>query len=118
LRGSREKGREGETIASRFLVRKGYSIIRRNFRSSFGEIDLIAYDPKEDVLVFIEVKLRKKDSLVSPLEIVDGGKRNRVRKTALEFLKSVRIPYSGIRFDVIAVHVNGSVEVEHIENAF
>jgi putative endonuclease len=99
-------------------VRKGYSIIRRNFRSSFGEIDLIAYDPKEDSLVFVEVKLRKKNSLSSPLEVIDSKKQIKIKKTAFKFLKSTKIPYSGVRFDVIAVHINGNVEIKHIENAF
>jgi len=99
-------------------VRKGYSIIRRNYRSSFGEIDLIAYDPKEDVLVFVEVKLRRKGSLTSPFESVDEIKQRKIKKTALKFLKDENFRCSGFRFDVIAVYRNGSERIEHLENAF
>ncbi len=98
------------------MLRKGYSIIRRNYRSSFGEVDIIAYDPSTKTLVFVEVKHRKKDSLSSPLESITPSKVEKIKKTALQFLSETTIGYSSIRFDAISV-VDGRVE-EHVENAF
>jgi len=51
-----EVGRLGEKIAAEFLAKKGYRILARNFRTRFGEIDLVA--AKDGVLVFVEVKLK------------------------------------------------------------
>lgn len=113
---SQEKGKEGEEIASRYLLRRGYSIIRRNYRSSFGEVDIIAYDPSTETLVFVEVKHRKANSLSSPLESITPLKIERIKKTALQFLSEITVNYSSVRFDAISV-VDGRVE-EHVENAF
>ncbi len=97
-------------------MRRGYSIIRRNYRSSFGEVDIIAYDPSTETLVFVEVKHRKRNSLSSPLESITPSKIEKVRKTALQFLSETTADYSSVRFDAISV-VDGRVE-EHVENAF
>ena len=53
---TRDLGSVGEKLATKFLQRKGYKIIDRNFRSRLGEIDIIALE--DDTLVFIEVKIR------------------------------------------------------------
>ena len=97
-------------------MRRGYSIIRRNYRSSFGEVDIVAFDPSTETLVFVEVKHRKRGSLTHPLEAVTPNKVEKVKKTALKFLSETKLNYSSIRFDVISV-VNERVE-EHLENAF
>lgn len=97
-------------------MRRGYSIIKRNYRSSFGEVDLIAFDPSKETVVFVEVKHRKRNSLTHPLETITPSKAEKVKKTALKFLSENKIVYSSIRFDVISV-IDEKVE-EHIENAF
>ena len=97
-------------------MRKGYFIIKRNYRSFSGEVDIIAFDPSSKTVVFVEVKHRKRGSLVSPTEAVTTSKAEKVRKTALHFLSEFRANYNSIRFDVVSV-VDGRVE-EHIENAF
>jgi len=99
-------------------VKKGYSIIERNFRSSYGEIDIVAFDPRDGTLVFVEVKLRSKGSMVSPLEAVDYRKRNRLRKTALKFISERKINFDSLRFDVVGVSLGEETKIEHIINAF
>ena len=59
-------GAWGEALAARYLQKKRYKIVATNYRSRFGEIDLIAADRK--FLVFVEVKLRKSDQFVSARE--------------------------------------------------
>ena len=94
--------------------------MKRNFRSSSGEIDIVALDPHEEILIFVEVKLRREKAQAGPLEAVDEKKIKRVRETALRFLKGKKINCRGIRFDVIGVEVTegGDYRIEHVINAF
>jgi len=66
-------GQESETVAVNFLEKKGYKIIGKNFRTKFGEIDIIAKD--FDTLAFIEVKARKSDTFGSPKESITYTKK-------------------------------------------
>jgi len=118
LEGSGEKGRRGEKIASRYLLRKGYSIIRKNYRSSYGEIDIIAFDESTKTVVFVEVKLRKRKAQVTPLEAVDRIKQRKIVKTALKFLNETKLTYEAVRFDVIGIEDRKLPTVVHIEDAF
>jgi putative endonuclease len=115
LKRSRERGKEGEEIASRLLRRKGYSIIARNYRSSFGEVDIIAFEPESRTLVFVEVRLRSSTLPCHPLETITPKKIERIKKTALHFLQRTTLNYSSVRFDVVAI-VNG--QATHLINAF
>ncbi len=99
-------------------MKKGYSIIARNFRCSYGEIDLIAYDEFNKILVFVEVKLRKKNALVPPLESITRKKISNIKKCALQFIKKARVNYSELRFDVISIINTHPPEIEHVEGAF
>ncbi|MFA7676639.1 MAG: YraN family protein [Candidatus Omnitrophota bacterium] len=96
--GPNTKGAFFEDRAAEFLSFKGYKILERNFRSRFGEIDIIARDFK--YIAFIEVKARAHNFTVSGLEAIDKRKRDSIRKTALiyaaggEFLS---------RFDVLEI---------------
>ena len=65
---SYDEGKAGEEAAASFLERKGYRILEQNYRVKGGEIDIIAQ--KGSYLVFAEIKERREDSLVSPLEAV------------------------------------------------
>ncbi len=99
-------------------MRKGYNIITRNYRSLFGEIDIVAFDPEEKILVFVEVRARKKDSLVNPLETVDRKKAERIKKTALKFLQDFKGKFEGIRFDVIGIEAEkDNKKIVHVKNA-
>lgn len=111
-------GTLGETAAADFLIRNGYSVLDRNFRTRFGEIDVIARNSK--YLVFAEVKTRKKSSLAVGREYVDYRKQARLIKTAQFWLASNQTELQP-RFDVIEINYSGNfdtLEINHIENAF
>lgn len=115
---SREIGKFGEDVAVSFLRSKGYSIIDRNYHSRYGEIDIIAQE--KNFLVFIEVKTRKENSMVTAFEAVDTIKQKKIIKTAMIYLMNHKIDLQP-RFDVIEVLIkkSGSVKaVNQIENAF
>ena len=92
---TRERGREKETLAVSFLQQQGAEILERNFRSPWGEIDIIARD--KGVLAFIEVKYRKSADFGFPLEAVGPRKRERIRKTSLAYLTC------HVRYDCIGI---------------
>jgi putative endonuclease len=106
-----------ETKAREFLKSKGYRIIRNNFRSRFGEIDIIAKDKK--TVSFIEVKARDSNYLVSGIEAVDQGKREKIKKTALFYVSNLRQQDGSFRFDVLEI-IQGSRwrQFNLIKNAF
>jgi putative endonuclease len=81
-------GRDSELRAARFLQQSGYRIVARNYRTPFGEIDLIAYDGP--VLVFIEVKARRGERFGSPYAAVDARKQRRLTRAALGYLARIR----------------------------
>jgi len=81
-------GRTSEADAARYLQRAGYRIVARNYRTPFGEIDVIAYD--ESVLAFVEVKARRSDRFGTPQSAVTHEKQRKLTKVALAYLAGVR----------------------------
>jgi putative endonuclease len=117
LRGIRTAGQEGEAAAARHLARHGYRILRRNFRTARGEIDLIACD--RETLVFIEVKARADDRLGTPAAAVDQRKQERIRRAAEWYCARYKMHGRAIRFDVVAITGHGpSRRIEVIKDAF
>ncbi|MFQ3546979.1 MAG: YraN family protein [Termitinemataceae bacterium] len=111
---SRSKGIVGENLAADYLSRAGYTLITRNFRSMWGEIDIIA--SFEDVLVFIEVKAWSQFSAENLEYAITKQKQQRIIKTAKFFLASNRKYNSmAIRFDIIFIGQQG---VTHLASAF
>lgn len=110
-----EKGRAGEEEAARQLIARGYEIVRRNFRTARGEIDIIARH--KGMLVFVEVKTRQNAFFGTPQEAVDHRKQNRLRNMARYYLYSKGMPEALCRFDVVSVTLDTRA-VEVIENAF
>ena len=111
-----EKGRFGEDLACRFLIKKGYNIIERNWRSRYGEIDIIA--EKDDNLVFAEVKLRKNKDFALPSEYVDSRKIRKISMTAGVYLSERDFGNKTIRFDIIEIVNSSPPLIRHMENAF
>jgi putative endonuclease len=110
-----DRGRDGEEQAASFLVSRGYKIVERNYRTSRGEIDIIARH--KGVLVFIEVKSRKNSYFGAPSEAVDYKKQRRIRNTARHYLAKYALPEALCRFDVVSIErETGLVEV--VEDAF
>lgn len=118
--GNKGTGELGEEIATNFLVARGYRIVERNFRCKGGEVDIIARDPGDKSLVFIEVKARTGLSYGVPQLAVTPFKQRQISKAALTWLSKNRLHDHNARFDVIAIllHTGGQHAVEHIKNAF
>jgi putative endonuclease len=105
--------RSGEDRAADWYLHRGYQIIEQNWRSRFGEIDLVCALP--EVLVFCEVKTRCSDRLGTPAEAVTRAKQLRLRRLATEYVTRHTCGGHVIRFDVAAV-LGGRITV--IEGAF
>ncbi len=106
-------GRVGEKRAVEFLKKKGFKILKTNYKTVLGEIDIIAQD--NEVIVFIEVKTRTSDVFGAPAEAVDKKKQEKYYKTATYYLQKEKKLDSECRFDVIEIE-NG--QINHIFNAF
>jgi len=109
------KGKSGEKTAEKFLRKKGYEILHRNYKTNLGEIDLIALG--KDALVFVEVKTRSGLGFGTPGEAVTHFKRAKINQVAAQFLTRHMLREVPVRFDVIEVYLSDG-RVEHIENAF
>lgn len=111
-------GKLGEDIAVKYLENKGYSILIRNYRKPWGEIDIIA--KKSGNLVFVEVKAQKTGFEWRPEENVNFHKKAQLRRIVNTYLKENHI-YDDCdwQIDVIAIELNlnsNNAHVEHIEN--
>ena len=120
----RKTGDLGEGIAAEYLENNGYKIVERNYRKNWGEIDLIAQ--KDDCLIFVEVKTRKKAAggLASshfPEENVNWRKQEKLIRTAETYLLEKNYPdKTAWQIDVIAVELDNSkrrADLKHIKNA-
>ena len=106
-------GRAGEKRAVDFLKKKGFKILKTNYKVPVGEIDIIAED--DGVIVFIEVKTRSSDNYGNPCEAVDRKKQEKYYLTATFYLQKEKKMDRECRFDVIEIE-NG--QINHIFNAF
>ncbi|NOQ46212.1 MAG: YraN family protein [Desulfobulbaceae bacterium] len=111
-------GRQGEDIAAAFLTRNGYTVIARNYRKTFGEVDIVALHG--EFLVFIEVKTRQSVRFGSPFEAVDRRKQQQLSKIALDYTVRNNLHDKPARFDVVSVLLQDTKQplVDIIENAF
>ena len=113
-------GNLGEDIAANYLTARGYRILERNFRCKGGEVDIIARDPGDKSLVFVEVKARRGLTYGVPQLAVTTFKQRQISKAALTWLSKNRLLDANARFDVIAIllHTDAPHSIEHIKNAF
>lgn len=113
-------GAWGEATAAEYLRKKRYKLVAANYRSRFGEIDLIVSD--RSFLVFVEVKLRKNKNFALAREFVDEKKRKRILSRAALYL--ARNPSDlQPRFDVIEIYAPEGAKtlhpvINHLEDAF
>jgi putative endonuclease len=122
----RRHGELGEQIAAEHLEHRGYSILARNFRTRYGELDIVAAD--ERALVFCEVKTRiagRVGGPPGPLDAIGPRKRDRLRRMATQWLAATpsgaRPHRRELRFDAIGVMLTPAgrlLALEHLENAF
>ena len=112
-------GELGEEYTVKFLEKKKYNILERNYRKRYGEIDIIAEN--KNYIVFVEVKTRHKDSMASAADAVNRQKQIRIIKTASLYLAENETE-KFCRFDVCEVYINSDnlklVDINYIEAAF
>jgi putative endonuclease len=115
-------GALGERLAAEHLERRGFRIVERNYRTRWGELDIIAFDGQ--TLAFCEVKTRRMAAgRGSPFDAIRQRKQLQVRKMAASWLRERRQrPYAAaMRFDAIGVTFDLAgrlVAIEHLEGAF
>ncbi len=109
--------RIGEDVACKFLEKQGFKIIERNFRKSYGEIDIIAIE--RDTLVFIEVKTRITSEFGTPLDAITPWKLKTLVKTAQFYkLTHPKLPES-LRIDAVSIRLSDKYInecIEHVRN--
>jgi len=111
-------GRRGEDLAHRFLRRRGFRIVARNYRSrsGSGEIDLVAWD--KDQLVFVEVKSRATAEFGTPDRAVDPEKQRHLERAAREYARRANIGWERTRFDIVSVLLTAPPAIELLPDAF
>lgn len=107
------KGAQAEDAAMQYLQQHGLKLVTRNYRSRFGEIDLIAQD--RETLVFVEVRMRSGKDFGGAAASIDARKQSKIIRTAQHYLSTLaHIP--PCRFD--AVLLSPPDNIEWIRNAF
>ena len=110
---------KGENLAGKFLKKRGYKILRRNYAGKSGEIDIIAYD--KGSISFVEVKTRLSENYGPPELAVTREKRKRIIRTALNYLVTNHIEDIDYRFDVVSIlykEDDNNPAIELFESAF
>lgn len=108
-------GKIGEEKAVSFLKKQGFSIIRKNFQTRLGEIDIIA--KKDSSIHFIEVKTRTSDKKGQPYEAVNKRKINHLKKAAQFFLLKSNLKNYKLKIDVISIIIkDNNEELKFFEN--
>ena len=109
-------GKLGEELAVNYLIGKGYEILERNWRNIHKEIDIIAKDGKD--LVIVEVKTRQTDEYGNPDVAVTKQKQWRLISAANAYVYQNRLDIN-TRFDIISIIIRDDIpEINHIEDAF
>jgi putative endonuclease len=108
-------GSWGEQTAAKYLIKRGYIILERNFRSRLGEIDLIALDGR--TLVFVEVKTRQNRNYGLPCEAVNAQKLRHLKRMSLHYMAVHHAESRDARLDVVEIlKESGRTYIRHIEN--
>ena len=111
-----KKGKEGEDMAARFLIEKGFEIVERNYRYKRSEIDLIV--KKDKWLVFVEVKLRSSDLYGYPEDFVDYKKAKNIIDGAEQYTYDNNWQ-GNVRYDIVSIRLlKDKTEIIQIEDAF
>lgn len=119
MTGKKELGSLGEKLVQVFLKKRGYKILDKNFRTKWGEIDIIA--EKKNGFVFIEVKTIRKKNGFSPEDEITPQKKRQLLKMTQIYLSSKKIsPETPCQIDILAVEIppdSREPEIRHYENA-
>lgn len=110
-----ELGAMSEEVATRYLLRRGWRVLARNWRCRAGEIDIVALDPAGAVVV-CEVKARRGVGWGTPLEAITTAKARRLRRLAAAWAQAEGCPRTDLRCDAIGVlwRGDGTASIEHV----
>ncbi len=112
-----EFGKEGEEIATNFLIEKGYSIKCKNYRHLKSEIDIIAQ--KGNILAIVEVRARSNDRIIPIAATITKKKIKLLVWGANHYVTSHNLDDVEVRFDIITILKNRKIfKIEHLESAF
>ncbi|MEJ2702917.1 MAG: YraN family protein [Sedimentisphaerales bacterium] len=119
LADKRRLGRWGEKRCERFLKRKGFKTVARNFLCKTGELDLVMVDP-DGTLVFVEVKTRANEEFGPTESAITYNKKTRMHRAARYFLATHHIEDRPLRFDVVTIVLGNEArpQIRHYESAF
>jgi putative endonuclease len=122
---SKRIGDRGEALAADFLAEQGYRIMDTNYRYERAEVDLVCYEPDEDVarggeIVFVEVKTRSGLGFGAPEDAVTDEKQQHIVRAAQAYLYERQLEGAPVRFDVVSVVLNqdDTPAIEHFKDAF
>lgn len=116
-----EVGTQGEKRVAAFLRERGFNVIKRNYQCRYGEIDIIAEN--DEYILFVEVKTRKENALISGMVAVDSHKQSRLTLAAQDYIAKTHNEKQP-RFDVAEVTVTKKTDgafgysLKYLENAF
>jgi putative endonuclease len=113
----RSLGRVGESIAGTFLNNKGYIILERNWRTPYGEIDMVAR--QSESIVFVEVKTRSSKSLGPPEISITPRKAEHMRSSAEYYIQQHPETNADWRIDLITIQLqpdDSPAIIDHFEN--
>ncbi len=110
---NRKFGEAGEDLACRYLQKQGYEIIERNLHySRFCEIDIVA--KYKDIIVFVEVKMRKTDDFGTPADAITKTKYENIKKGVYNYLSEHKI--KKFRIDLIGITLKPEIKIQHLKN--
>ncbi|MCH4148822.1 MAG: YraN family protein [Prevotella sp.] len=114
-----ELGKWGEDLAAKYLVSHGYYIRDRDWKSGKRDLDIVALNEAQNLLVFVEVKTRKDDNLANPEAAVDQKKILNLGRAANDYICQFALDYE-VRFDILTVIGTNEADakIDHFEDAF
>ncbi|MGB9749656.1 MAG: YraN family protein [Caldisericia bacterium] len=112
----KDLGKKGEELAKNYLIKSGYKIIEKNFRSKYGEIDLIC--EKDNSIIFIEVRTKSNLEFSLPEETITSKKIEHLKKTSLDYLSKSNKKFKDIKFEFIGIVFlsNNDYKINHIKD--
>lgn len=111
-----ELGKEGEELAVAYLLKKGYSILKRNYTFKKSELDIVS--TKDNKLIIVEVKTRNSDFLAGPEITVTKKKQRAIIKATNFYIDEFDVKME-TQFDIISIILNSKEQrIEHMEDAF
>ncbi|MFV9509882.1 YraN family protein [Tepidibacillus sp. LV47] len=108
-------GKWGEEKAKEYLLNQGYILIAQNWRTRYGELDLIMLD--QETVVFVEVRTKSTSDFGKASESIHHRKQQKLLYTAEAFLTSKKWWNRNVRFDLISIDkIEGKYQIQHIKN--